>query len=1044
MTSTEKIGGFLVVLFIQLSISIPAFCQINASVQDTASQKSEEILIINSYTEITQWSNDLMNPIFQTYTAQNSNIDIFTEQMNALLIDNVETLDTYKKAFVQKYENLKPRLIILLGNTSWVLLNEELKHYWKDVPILLCSEKEYIGPAEFYLTKTYIPENQQTLLKDYKGDMDLTVFQIHCDMRHTLSLIDHLCPKMEKLLFLSDKRCISAQYRSEMDRLMKKEYPLVKVEHLIAGDISNDHLISYLKQLSPNTCILFSSWHNKVIQQGNVLLSTDISKLLSNYSKVPVFMLYNTDIEVTNGLVGGYFQDTEEVRDKLIQAIDGLLGQSGHAGVRMLELNKSRPFINYPDLVTLGLDKSRCPSNTFFYNEPPTFWEENWIYMVIVASLLLYALWLKKLDKERGARVKAMQEYNSLFENMPIAYIKEELIYDAEGQVVDFIYRDVNPSYEKMLSPKKDIIGKKYSETIDFHPELVSLYNKLKDTKEVLFQYYWESKQKFLAVIISLSKTEGFVDVFCVDNTELAQLQKMLRLANHKLSAALDVASITPWKWDLEKKMILCDVNRPIEIMDKEGYTSEQQLSVPDSSYFSNICKEDRERVRTAYQQLIDGKVSKIQEEFRVITGKAHPVHYEWVEVQAAVDERNEKGEARTLVGSSLIITRRKAMETDLIRAKEQAEESNRLKSAFLANMSHEIRTPLNAIIGFSGMLAESAEVDEEERKEYVQIIENNNELLLQLINDILDLSKIESGVIEFIESDVDVHEVCCHIEGSSRMRNKNSDVQILYNREMPECCTLTDKNRLMQVIINMVNNAMKFTTKGSIQFGYRLQDADTLYFYVKDTGCGIASDKIKSIFERFVKLDNFVQGTGLGLAICKMIVEKMNGKIGADSVEGEGTTFWFTLPYKPVKKKSKGPLAIGELQPIDSKEHLVILIAEDNESNYKLYEKVLSRDYTLIHAWDGEEAVAMFKEYHPHLVLMDISMPKMNGYEATKFIRDIDSSVPVIAVTAFTYAEDEHRILNSGFSAYAAKPIQPGELRMQIVKQLQTRFVFL
>ena len=227
------------------------------------------------------------------------------------------------------------------------------------------------------------------------------------------------------------------------------------------------------------------------------------------------------------------------------------------------------------------------------------------------------------------------------------------------------------------------------------------------------------------------------------------------------------------------------------------------------------------------------------------------------------------------------------------IREREKAEEANRLKSAFLANMSHEIRTPLNAIVGFSTLLANEENL--EERQEFIKIIENNNELLLQLINDILDLSKIEAGTLEFIYSDVDVNALLTEIEQSSRIRNRHPEIQISFEERLPQCIIHTERNRLTQVINNLLTNSMKFTTRGSIRFGYR-QEGNRLRFYVKDTGCGIPADKIDSVFGRFVKLNNFQQGTGLGLSICKTIVEKLGGEIGVESKEGGGTLFWFTI----------------------------------------------------------------------------------------------------------------------------------------------------
>ena len=227
------------------------------------------------------------------------------------------------------------------------------------------------------------------------------------------------------------------------------------------------------------------------------------------------------------------------------------------------------------------------------------------------------------------------------------------------------------------------------------------------------------------------------------------------------------------------------------------------------------------------------------------------------------------------------------------IREREKAEEANRLKSAFLANMSHEIRTPLNAIVGFSTLLANEDAL--EERQEFARIIENNNQLLLQLINDILDLSKIEAGTLEFTYSDVDLNSLLTEIEQSCQLRNKYPEVQISFEERLPQCIIHTERNRLTQVITNLLNNSMKFTTRGSIRFGYR-QEGHMLRFYVQDTGCGIPADKVGSVFGRFVKLNNFQQGTGLGLSICKTIVEKLGGEIKVESEEGVGTLFWFTI----------------------------------------------------------------------------------------------------------------------------------------------------
>ena len=226
-----------------------------------------------------------------------------------------------------------------------------------------------------------------------------------------------------------------------------------------------------------------------------------------------------------------------------------------------------------------------------------------------------------------------------------------------------------------------------------------------------------------------------------------------------------------------------------------------------------------------------------------------------------------------------------------------KAEEANQLKSAFLANMSHEIRTPLNAIVGFSNLL--SMVEDKEEMLEYAGIIETNTELLLQLINDILDMSKIESGMYDFHVTQVDANQLMSEVEQVARLRIRTDEVSLSFAERLPQCVFHTDKNRLIQVLTNLVVNAIKFTSQGEIQIGYRLQDAHTLYFYVSDTGCGMSAEQCEHVFERFVKYNTFIQGTGLGLSICKMIIEKLGGEIGVQSESGKGSVFWFTLPYR-------------------------------------------------------------------------------------------------------------------------------------------------
>ena len=505
-----------------------------------------------------------------------------------------------------------------------------------------------------------------------------------------------------------------------------------------------------------------------------------------------------------------------------------------------------------------------------------------------------------RVESARQRESESLAKYSNLFNAMPIVYIQMKVIYDENGNPADALYCDVNSRYERIFIPREQAIGRRVSELFPFPMTEFMRLIKIAQTENrtITYPYYYEPRDIFYEVVISRSYLEEHIDIFCLDGTALYKTQQKLDSINHKLAMALDVADIVPWKWDLRKGSILCDVNKSVHGQMLAGTNADQQLEVPSESYFAKIHKEDRERVRRAYDDLIAGRKDKVREEYRVASDAGGRWHLDWVEAQATVDQRDDDGRPLNLIGSSLVITPRKRLEQDLRSARDRAEESNRLKSAFLANMSHEIRTPLNAIVGFSSILAETDE--EQEKREYISIIENNNALLLQLIGDILDLSKIEAGTLGYEYTDVELNAVMEELQGGFRMRQpENSPVRITFHRKYPVRYIRTDRKRLIQVIANLLSNAVKFTSEGSVDFGFEIRGGE-LYVYVADTGAGIPEEHRGQLFQRFVKAGSFRQGIGIGLAISKSIVETMGGRIGVESRPGKGSTFWFTLPCKP------------------------------------------------------------------------------------------------------------------------------------------------
>ena len=369
-----------------------------------------------------------------------------------------------------------------------------------------------------------------------------------------------------------------------------------------------------------------------------------------------------------------------------------------------------------------------------------------------------------------------------------------------------------------------------------------------------------------------------------------------------------------------------------------------------------------------------------------------------------------------------------------------KAERSNQLKSAFLANMSHEIRTPLNAILGFSRIIAETENA--EERLQYYDIVEKNNMRLQELINEILDLSKIESGMMEFNYAPVSLYILCEDVKNTYSFRCQPG-VELVFEESDPSLVISTDRNRLFQVFSNLIGNATKFTAKGSISFAYKLKEKE-IVFHVADTGSGISDDKIDKIFDRFIMANNQVQGTGLGRSISKIIVEKLGGKIAVQSKMETGTTFTFTLPYisanGDMKWEEKLPPASVKDNSRTSHQEMTILVAEDYQSNYDLIEAMIGKIYKLVHAHDGMEAIIFYEQYKPDLILMDIKMPNINGLDATRAIREMSADVPVIAVSAYAYEKDKIAAIESGCNDFLTKPVSADLLKMTINKYLKQK----
>ncbi|MBR5748349.1 MAG: response regulator [Prevotella sp.] len=371
-----------------------------------------------------------------------------------------------------------------------------------------------------------------------------------------------------------------------------------------------------------------------------------------------------------------------------------------------------------------------------------------------------------------------------------------------------------------------------------------------------------------------------------------------------------------------------------------------------------------------------------------------------------------------------------------------RAEKASQMKSLFLANMSHEIRTPLNAIEGFSRVIVETD--SEAERMKYYQIIESNNLRLTSLINEILDLSRVESGEIEIKKAKTDINQLCENIKQLFKFRCPES-LKLEFEKPLMSVTMNTDANRLIQVFSNLISNALKHTTTGSITFGFRvINEMKEIEFFVKDTGTGIPPEFIDKIFNIYASQDaEQKQGFGLGLALCKIIVEKLGGTISVDSAVNLGSTFTFVLPFDGTvggmeqdhSTTTTNVRTIRVSARSDEMNQKTILVAEDEDSNYELVKIVLQKRFRLLRAHNGIEAVNLNEDERPDLILMDIRMPEMNGLDATRIIKEVNHDTPVIALSAYAFEENIREAKLAGCDEFMAKPFRVENL-IEVVKK--------
>ncbi len=599
-----------------------------------------------------------------------------------------------------------------------------------------------------------------------------------------------------------------------------------------------------------------------------------------------------------------------------------------------------------------------------------------------------------------------------------------------------------------------EIIGKPCNELINANLSEFGLPDKLyRNLKNNIINVFAENEQntfeaKFPAkdttknlqcLVIPETFVEGVMDTavtICTDITELRRTKHELGDITRKYH--LIVNNLTDVIWILDDTFTINYITPGIEKL--TGYTVTEYMQ---REYEDVFDANGLESINQVIQQISHGVKTGHHEQIKqAFTFEARQKRkdgsYVWVEIIARpLFDDNDK--FLGMNGVTRDISKRKKAEFDLVEAKEKAVEADRLKSAFLANMSHEIRTPMNAIIGFTDLLNQD-DVDPDSRSEYVELINSNSTHLLKLIDDIIDISKIEAGELKISKAEAELEPIFIqtyHVQKEALKKAGKSHIELSYNLPGKNIEMITDPMRLQQILTNLVSNSIKFTSEGEIEFGVTAHDKDFIKFYVQDTGVGMSKEKMDYIFDRFRQVEEHTsrqyQGSGLGLAISKQLVELLGGEIWVDSKENKGTTFYFTLPHK-----WEGEHGLEEV--IEQKEEDItnLMIVEDEDANYQLLKEMLKkRNFRIFRAHDGVEAIEIAREEDLELILMDIQLPKMDGYEATKKIKQEHPKLPIIAQTAYANYNDVVKSLDAGCSDFIAKPIKMKKLLSMIDKYL-------
>lgn len=654
----------------------------------------DDLLIINSYCERAPWANSIIIPALEE-VSKYPHVHAYVSHLNNLLITNDSIYKASVSSLFARYDRIKPDFLLLIGNMAFSL-REEIRKHWGDIPMIVCAENDIYPPTPFFYARedsTRAPQESIRRITDLKDDYNFTAIYYPNYCQKTVDLMVKLQPQMDTLIFAADRLPFNRRYEFELREYLNRKYPHITFRRIMPREFLNPRLRRHLAENDPKVGMLFSSWFTvREDLLGNLTtITTDIWTVKS--SSKPVFTLKENYIG-EGSFIGGHFYDKQAMNRHLKHTISLILKGRAARDIPFHYPETNFPLIDYSTFTQRDGDISLCPKETKFINKPLSFRERYKLHLIaggIIIFFIMICLYIIHLMQRKKIRI--LGDHEKLLDNMPVFYVRERIISDANHTPCGLRYMRGNILFNMLFTDEGRV---PFSSGLPAEDEALFMQyvRKMRMKKHpVSFNYYLKRQEAFYEVIICESSRKDVVDIFGMNTTTLRHTQEQLRASNRKLSMAMRIIKLVPWTWELDNRKIIYGIQPFLQNDEKEN-TEIRYGIIDEEEYFKSIHPDDLLSVKQGCEALKEGKIHYLKNECRFNTLRSGRLKMEWLEVHATVGERDEHGNVISLTGSLLVITERKTREKELREAKRRAEESNRLKSAFLANMSHEIRTP--------------------------------------------------------------------------------------------------------------------------------------------------------------------------------------------------------------------------------------------------------------------------------------------------------------------------------------------------------------